>query len=196
MVIGVDCDGVLTDLSTYIWHYGEVYFNKKPIDKRAYNVTEIFQCTKRQEYKFWLRYFWPYCKKWLPRDKAVKILGLLNQEGHELYEITARMFVTRRGVLGWYSRHVLRNWGKKSGFSFSDIYFCDEKKTFQDKLAGCHRYGIELMIDDKPDVALYLAEKGIRILLFDTEYNQGITHDNIVRVYSWEDIYTKIQMGL
>ena len=63
-------------------------------------------------------------------------------------------------------------------------------------MAGCHRYGIEFMIDDKPDVALYLAEKGIRVLLFDTEYNQGIMHDNIVRVYSWEDIYAEIQMVL
>ena len=49
------------------------------------------------------------------------------------------------------------------------------------------------MIDDKPEVALHLAENGIKVLLFDTRYNQKIEHDNVVRVYNWIDIYEKIK---
>ena len=48
------------------------------------------------------------------------------------------------------------------------------------------------MIDDKPDVALCLAEEGIRVLLFDTEYNKEAVHKNIVRVHGWQDIYTAV----
>ena len=192
MKIGVDCDGVLTDLSAYVWHYGELYFKKKPVNKKVYDVAEIFGCTKKQELKFWLKYFWPYCRKWPPRDKAAEVLNNLSQEGHELYEITARMFVTQKGLLGWYSRHVLLRWIHKWNFSFLVVFFCIENTTLQDKLDGCRKYGVEVMIDDKPDVALCLAEEGIRVLLFDTEYNKEAVHKNIVRVHGWQDIYTAI----
>lgn len=45
------------------------------------------------------------------------------------------------------------------------------------------------MIEDKGDTALYLAENGIRVLLFDAPYNQDISHKNIVRVFSWNEIF-------
>lgn len=44
------------------------------------------------------------------------------------------------------------------------------------------------MIDDKPDVALYLADHGIKMLLFDTPYNREVKQDYFIRVHSWEDI--------
>lgn len=45
------------------------------------------------------------------------------------------------------------------------------------------------MIDDKPDIALFLAENGVHVLLFDAPYNKSVKHKNITRVHSWDDIY-------
>lgn len=192
MKIGVDCDGVLTNLSAYIFIRGEHYFGHKAIDTGAYNVSDIFQCSKKEEFRFLLRYFFPYCKNWLPRAGAVETLRKLHSDGHKLYEITARMFVTEKNLLGWYSRRVFLGWIKQHGFRFEDIYYCAEKHAPEDKLAGCRKYSVDLMIDDKPDVVLYLANQGIKVLLFDTLYNQGIDHQNIIRVRDWDDIEKKI----
>lgn len=193
MRIGVDCDGVLTDLSAYIFDRGSRYFGYKEKDTGVYNVADIFQCTKKEEFRFWMRYFFPYCRNWPPRDGAAAVINQLHGEGHELYEITARMFVTRKDILGWYSRRVLFRWLKKQGFQFEDVYLCNEAHTSRDKLAGCRKFAVDLMIDDKPDVALYLAERGVRVLLFDTLYNRELEHENIIRVHSWEEIGREVK---
>lgn len=192
MIIGVDCDGVLTDMSAYIYEYGEKYFKRKPCNLDGYSTAEIFDCSDKDEFRFGLRYFFTYCKKWSPRSGAVEIISKLNNDGHELYEITARKFVTMHNPLGWYSRFLYEQWLKKHCFSFKDIFYCSESNAPDDKLNGCRKHSVDLMIEDKPDVALHLADNGIKVLLFDTRYNQNVNHDNIVRVCDWNGVYEKI----
>lgn len=188
MRIGVDCDGVLTDMSAYISKYGERYFRRKPRDLTGYSTREIFGCSAREDILFGLRYFPLYCRKWPPRPGAVEVVNRLHAQGHELYEITARMFVTKKGPVGWYSRRMFRTWIKEHGFRFEETYFCAEERSPEDKLAGCRRYAVDLMIDDKPEVALYLADNGVSVLLFDAPYNQAVGHKRITRVHDWEEI--------
>lgn len=193
MIIGVDCDGVLTDMSEYIYEYGEKWFKRKPSNPDGYSTAEIFGCTDKEEFRFGLRYFFTYCKKWPPRTDAVRINNMLIDDRHQLYEITARKFVMMKNPLGWYSKHVFEKWLKKHGFVFNGIHYCSESHSPEDKLEGCRKFAVDLMIDDKPEVALHLADNGIKVLLFDTSYNQNVKHANIVRVYDWNDVYEKIQ---
>lgn len=193
MKIGIDCDGVLTDMSAYIYEYGEKWFKRKPTNPAGYSTAEVFGCTEKEEFRFGLKYFFVYCKKWPPRTGAVKVNGMLIDDGHKLYEITARKFVMMKNPLGWYSRHLFEKWVKKHGFVFHGIHYCSESQSPEDKLEGCRRFAVDLMIDDKPDVSLYLAENGVKVLMFDTSYNQEVSHTNIVRVFDWMEIYEKIQ---
>ncbi len=75
---------------------------------------------------------------------------------------------------------------------FEDIFYCSESSFSTDKFNGCRRYDVKVMIDGRPNVALFLAENGIKVLLFDAPYNKDVVHQNIVRVADWEDIYRKI----
>lgn len=192
MNIGVDADGVLTDMSAYICEYGEKYFKRKPNNLDGYSTAEIFGCSDKDEFRFGLRYFFTYCKKWPPRENCSEIISKLNDDGHQLYEITARKFVTMKNPLGWYSRKLFENWLKRHKMSFKEIFYCSESNSPRDKLIGCRKYKIDYMIDDKPEVALHLADNGIKVLLFDTRYNKDVAHDNIIRVDNWEDVYKKI----
>ena len=90
MNIGIDADGVLTDMSAYICEYGEKYFNRKPSNLDGYSTAEIFGCSDKDEFRFGLRYFFTYCKKWPPRKNCSAVISKLNDDGHQLYEITAR----------------------------------------------------------------------------------------------------------
>lgn len=144
---------------------------------------------KKEEFRFGLHYFFKYCREWPPRKNAVEVIAMLQQDGYQLYEITARNFTTLKNPLGWYSKYVFKSWLKRHKIHIDEIYFCSEHNSPEDKLKGCQFYDVDLMIDDKPEVALYLDKCGITVLLFDTPYNQDISGENIVRVSDWNEIY-------
>lgn len=189
MVIGTDADGVLTDMSGFNYKYGEKFFGHKPTDPSGYTTAEIFGESKSREFLFGLRHFYDYCSRLEPRENAVNVLGKLRSEGNSMYVITARKFSTMNTPIGHLSRKLFRSWVDKNDLRFDDIFFCSEENTPSQKLEYCKRISADIMIDDKPDIALFLAESGMRVLLFDAPYNRSVEHKNITRVGSWEDIY-------
>ena len=192
MIIGVDCDGVLTDMTAYIFHYGEKWFGRKPTKCNSMNPTDIFGCTRRQEIIFAMRFFFTYCKTWKPRKYARAVLRKLKQDGHELYQITARKFASGHNPLALYSRYIYKKWLREIRFDFDGLFFCSDHKGAPEKLKGIKHFSADIMIDDRPDISLYLAENGVKVLLFDTPYNKDVSHRNITRVYDWKDVYRKI----
>lgn len=188
MVIATDADGVLTDMSGFNFVYGERFFGHAPTDPSGYTTAEIFGESKRREFLFGLRHFYDYCSRLSPRENAVEVCGKLCSGENELYVITARKFSTQRTPLGALSRRLFRKWVEKNDFRFNDIFYCSEVGTPPQKLGFCRRISADIMIEDNGDTALYLAENGIKVLLFDAPYNQDISHENIVRIFSWNDI--------
>lgn len=188
MNIGIDTDGVLTDLYTYNYTLGKKEMKREPDNSMGYDVREMYKISKLKELFIGLRYFFPYCMKWPPREGAVDAIKHLNEEGHQLYEITARKFVTKRNLLGMYSRHLLFQWYKRYGMHFKEIILCSEEHSSEEKLAGCIRAGVKLMVEDKPEVVELLDKNNIRVLMFDAPYNREMKGKNVTRVYSWEDV--------
>lgn len=189
MIIGVDADGVLTDMQEFNFQCGKEYFKKGIVNPEGYSVKEIFGVGKWAELFFGLKYFPWYCKAYPPRENAVKILNRLKEEGHTIHEITARKFVTQKSLLGKCSKKWFLNWCKENGFSFDSITFCSEKTGPQDKYDACKKYGVEVMIDDRPEIVLYLAGQGIPVIMIDAPYNQKVQHENVMRVHDWSEVY-------
>lgn len=192
MIIGIDADGVLTDMSGFNYKYGEIFWKRSPVNPAGYTTAEIFRVSRSQEFMFGLKYFYEYCCKLQPRKQAFEVNHRLNSDGHELYEITARKFAVKKNPLGLLSRYLFKRWINKNKLHFEDIFFCSESNTPAEKLDFCKQISAEIMIDDKPDVALFLAENGIAVLLFDAPYNKDVKHKNIVRVSDWDEIYCRI----
>lgn len=192
MIIGVDADGVLTDMQKFNYQCGKKYFKKEIINPQGYSVKEIFGVGKIAELFYGIQYFPQYCKKYPPREDAVDIVQKLNDEGNCLHEITARKFVTLKNFIGRYSKKWFIEWCANNGFLFSSITFCSEKNGPKDKYDACKRLKVEIMIDDRPEIVLYLAERGIPVLMMDAPYNQDVKHKNIVRVYGWKDVYEQL----
>lgn len=189
MIIAVDADGVLTDMSSYCLKMGEKYLRRTASNPQAYSWEEMFETSFREIVCYGIRIFIKYCKECAPRENAQSVIARLNQEGHVLYEVTARKFVTMRNPLGAYSRSMLLKWYEKHGFRFKQILFCSEQNTAVEKTESCLSIQAEIMIEDRPEVAKYLAENGITVLLFDAPYNQEVSGERIVRVRSWDEVY-------
>lgn len=193
MNIGIDTDGVLTDLYGFNYEIGTKVLGRQLINPSGYNLREMFGVKKSWELLFGLKYFFQYSKKWPPREKAPEMIQQLKKNGHRLYEITARKFVTMKNPLGWYSKRLLMRWYKEHGMLFDKIILCSEHGAPEEKLKGCRETACQIMIEDKPDVAEHLAASGIQILLFDAPYNQQVKGENITRVFGWEEAYEIIR---
>ncbi len=188
MIIGIDADGVLTDMAGFNREYGERFWKCKPTNPTAYKTGDMFGVGHGQEILFGIRYFNEYCRKLAPRKGAAAVNRRLNADGHGLYILSARKYATMNNPLGWLSKSMFTGWLQKNRLHFKRIFFCTEKNTPVEKFRFCKRISADIMIDDNPEVALYLAENGIKVFLFDAPYNIGIRHKNITRVHSWAEI--------
>ena len=57
--IGIDIDGVLTDIEKWQLEVGSKYFekyNKKIVNNKGYEISEIFDVSEELDYKLYLNY--------------------------------------------------------------------------------------------------------------------------------------------
>ena len=192
MIIGVDADGVLTNMQEFNYTCGKKFFKKDIVNPEGYSAKEIFEVSQFKELLYGIQYFPKYCKEWPPYENASTVIKRLSDGGHELHEITARKFVTYKNYIGRASKSWFLEWCEKHGFRFTSITFCSEKHGMEDKYRACERLKVDVMIDDRPEIVLYLAEHGIRVLMMDAPYNRDVVHENVTRVHDWEEIYRVI----
>lgn len=188
MNIGIDTDGVLTDEASFNVAYGREKLGREPTYPDKSRLYEMFDFDRRKKWFFCLRYLRAYCRDCPPRDGSRETVDRLRDAGHGLYEITARVFTTTHTPLGHYCRRLLYGWYKRHGFRFDEVVLCDDHRAVADKLAACRRLAVDVMIEDNPQIAATLAADGIRILLVDTPFNQGLSGENITRVKDWAEI--------
>ena len=55
MNIGIDVDGTLMDISSYMLEKGRRYFQREPDDPAAFDVDAMFSCTHKERTRFWMR---------------------------------------------------------------------------------------------------------------------------------------------
>lgn len=187
MRIGVDIDGVLNNYEQFQLDYGCKYcleINKYKIKNPCgYNAIDVFDWDQETEKQFWWKYLDLLIDDEEPRLFAKDIIKKLKQEGHEIYIITAR---NQKFLKSGQMEDKTINWLLKNGIHYDNITF-----DCQDKLNYCVNNNIDIMIEDSKEHILNISTK-IPVLCFNAKYNLDINNKNIIRVYSWYDIYQKI----
>ncbi|MBO5412797.1 MAG: hypothetical protein J6A29_00550 [Clostridia bacterium] len=191
MRIGIDIDGVIADIERFIVDYGTKYCidNNLSIEIKPgfYNESEVFNWTEEQTIKFWNEYIIYYATKYKTRDFATEIVNKLKEEGHEIYIITARNdYGVPKEYIGK-MKDMVSHWLKDNDICYDKIIY-----TEGSKLPYCVGNYVEVMIEDSPENIKDLSSK-IPVLCFDCRYNEKLEGDNITRVYTWYDVYSKIK---
>ena len=191
MRIGIDIDGVLTDIEKFQIDYGSKFYyekyNKRVVEKDGYETNEIFNTSEKNDDKFWLKYFLLYELKIKTRNFSSKIIKKIRKEKHEVYIITARgNFLSKNKILYGLNKFIVKFWLFKNKIKYDKIIF-----TNDDKINEIKKYKIDVMIEDKPDNITKIS-RYIPVLCYDAEYNEQLNGRNIIRCYSWYDIYSKI----
>lgn len=193
MRIGIDIDGVLTDIEQWQLDYGsKFYFEKygKEIqNNEGYETTEIFKVDSKLDDEFWTEYFKDYSINVDVRKLASEVIKKLKQDGNEIYIITARgSFLSHSASVMSIeeNKNIVLEWLRKNEIEYDKIIFSPE-----DKLSICLENNIDVMIEDKVDNINKISTR-IPVICFHAGYNKNCKGNNIFRCYSWYDIYSKI----
>lgn len=116
---------------------------------------------------------------------AKEIIDKLIQEGNQIFFITARNNKEDR-ISDSYSisKKLLEN---------NHIKYHKLITECSDKLNICKKNNIDLFIDDKLETCLELKNNGIISFLMNTPLNNNLNEEDVIRVYSWIDVYYKIK---
>ena len=188
MRIGIDIDGVLTDIERFQLDYGSKFFakyNKFVINPKGYEPYEVFDVEVQLDTKFWDEYYLHYLKTDCMRRFASEIINKLKDEGNEIYIITARH--ADNIITDKESSLLTKAWLDKNEVKYDKLIFSPE-----DKLNICLKNNIDIMVEDKPTNINIISTK-IPVICINAEYNQNCNRNNIYRAYSWYDVYYKIK---
>lgn len=184
MNIGIDIDGVLTDIESYIFDVGAKYFYDKHInikDASQYDLNDIFGIEDIIGNEFWDKYTLDYFDS-IPRRFSAEVISKL-KEDNKIY------FITSRGgqgkvFSGEEAKAITLAWLNKHGFKYDEVIFTN---MGQGKREVCQEYKIDLMIDD----CLLNIDKVYDVcdcIVYDANYNKSCNYENVYRAYSWYDI--------
>lgn len=193
MRIGIDIDGVLTNIDQFILDYISKYCIENNIeyhiDDVDYDYSKTFGVDSDIGEEFWFKNVWFYAKNENPRPFVQEILRKLKDEGHEIYIITARRFTNRNDELGIRMRQMVKDWLSIHEIPYDKLIFSIADK--EEKTKEIIDNKIDLMIEDNPNNIDRLANI-IPVICYDARYNKTCIGNNIIRCYSWYDIYYKI----
>lgn len=194
MKIGIDIDGVLTDIEKWQLDYGSKFYyenyHKGIINYKGYETDEIFDSSNECDNLFWNKYFKDYSINVRARDFANEVISKLKDEGYEIYIITARgSFLSHSSTVmsKKENKQIVKEWLNKNNIYYDQIIFSPE-----DKLDICINNKIDIMIEDKVDNINKISTR-MPVICYNAGYNEKCVGKNIYRVYSWYDIYNTIK---
>lgn len=194
MRIGIDIDGVLTNVEQFSMDYFSKYCVenniKYQIGDSNYYIAKTFGVPLSVENKFWEEYLEFYAIHEKARPFAAEVIKKLKEEGHEIYIITARWLSNREDSVGENMRNLVKKWLKENEIEYDQLVF--SKAAKEKKCQEILDYQIDVMIEDSPRNIKDLS-KIVPVICYDTNYNKDCIGDNITRCYTWYDIYNKIQ---
>jgi len=198
MNIGIDIDGVLTDVRKFTIEEGLKYCeeNKKGrlINPDAYSSEDVFDWDAETDLDFWKKNIFKYAETNPAIDGVSNNIKKLKDEGHKLYIITARWLANEElketteisKEISEKMRNTVKKWLSKNNIEYDYIIFSGE-----DKSKHIIENNIDIMIEDSPHNLEELS-KITKMICMNWGYNKGIENENIYRCYNWDEIYAKI----
>lgn len=197
MTIGIDIDDTLTNTSELLLAYAQKYDYEDLKRDASLSKEKVFSIingnslengmmwTKQQSDSFKDKYHEFVLQNVSIKPFAKEIIDKLIQEENKIFFITARNNKGDR-ISDSYSisKKLLEN---------NHIKYHKLITECSDKLNICKKNSIDLFIDDKLETCLELKNNGITSFLMNTPLNNNLNEEDVIRVYSWIDIYYKIK---
>ncbi len=189
MNIGIDIDGVLTNLEEYIKIYGSKYAveNNLGFDLEMGKDSVYGFKSKEDSNNFWEKNWFDYAYNVPVRPFAAEIIKKLKEKGNNIIIITARTYdkpIVKYGIENQKRMEkAIIKWLKNNNIEYDKIIF-----SGLSKIESCLENHIDIMIEDST-YNIEQLKKITKVMCFDAKYNSLYKDNNITRIYNWNDIY-------
>ena len=126
MRIGIDIDGVLTDVIRYACDYGSKYFfdkyGKLDINIDSWSLKDMFNVSDEEDKECWLKIVDNYAINESARPFAAEIIDKIKNENNEIYIITARSASKWDDVNGEMN-NILISWLNNNNIKYDKFIF-------------------------------------------------------------------------
>ena len=194
MNIGLDIDGVLTDIHGFNLRHAPLYFRRKfgreVIDEDENDIRDIFKCPDNEWMSYWRRFLIKYVTLEPSRKGAETFTRKLQEDGHRVFIISKRVFAYRQDLMGLLMRGIVRNWLWRNGIVYNELIFCDAEIP-DSKKPVCLDKSIDVMIDDEPLNINFIVSVA-KAICFETSYNLECSGENIFRAKDYNEAYNFI----
>ena len=194
--IGIDADGVIFDLEKFQIENGKKWFKRGDagLNKKAYDVSDIFNVSRFRRQIFWARHIYNYCMHSELMDGVVENIKKWQTEGHKLYNITSRVYVDQDDMLGKFFRWMVEERYRREGIKFDGIDYCSEKDSASDKMIACKKRQINVMIEDKEDNLEAISKNTeTKVVCMNNAWNESYENPEMVRADNFDDIDKYVQ---
>lgn len=177
--ICIDIDGTITD--PYYWlNITNKYFNKNITENQItkYYIHEVMGIKQSEYEEFYDKNKIKIHSEQKLREDVQIVIKRLSLT-HNIFFVTAR-----EKSLTMLTHSYLR----KNGIPYDDLFVLGSHY----KVNKARELECNVFIEDNYDNALQLSDAGFKVLLLDANYNRKLLNENIVRVYSWIEIYSII----
>ncbi len=192
MIIGVDVDGVLTNLYRYVKKRNKVYFkHEKLAEKKKKNngLGELLGWSKDQDDRFWADNIFDYSINVKFYKQASKYLQKLKDDGHQIYIITLRYYLGEDSERGKEMEKIFYKSFEDNNIVYDKIFALF---PVGDKLPTILEKKVDVMIDDSR-FNLESISKHVPTICYHTKYNKYLKLDNMTRCKNWKQIYKTIK---
>ncbi len=169
--IGLDLDGVVCDFfGRFIEEVNNTYgthFTKADWTDYYFSNSGL----PRDHMKRMFRDSMKYLDELEPMEGALEGISKLNED-HTIHIVTHRFLEGRLNTLKWLDNNKVE---------FDTLSFTPNKGSL------AYRLGLDVVVEDTPEMAIDIANNGVKTLLYANLYNH-IEHPLISRVNTWKDI--------
>ena len=192
MNIGIDIDDTIANTYDVLFNYVQEYtIHDIVTDREKANRDIIAQMyytnfrngDKKQDKEFFDKYYEKTVLKVKPKRNAVENIKKLKEEGNQIYLITARFPSEKFNI-----EELTKDWLKKYDIPYDKLILNSENKVITAK-----EHCIDIFVDDNIKNCTEMAKAGIKTYIMDTIVNKDFIDENIERVYSWSQLYQKIE---
>ena len=166
MNIGIDIDGVLTTDDEYLMDCISNYCFENNLDSFTDPYAYEFNIDNEPARKF-----------------ASEVTKKLKSDGHHIYIITARHDCKKPEM-----KRRIENWLNKNNISYDKLICANVPK-----IKEIQENNIDIMIEDSPSTIPQINDI-VKVFCYDARYNKELKLNNVTRVFSWYDIYSKINL--
>lgn len=182
MKIGIDIDGTITDIRSYIFEHGEIYFKGITPNKKGYEVSDIYNVSIDEENNFWDKYFPDYMKNAKLNTSCKETIEKISKD-NEIFILTSREY--REEYKESLSPNdffdVTEDYLLKNKIYYEEIVFTNNKKTSVEML------NLDVMIEDKIENIKSIS-KVCPVIVIDNENNEHINGKNIYHAKDWSEV--------